>query len=511
MKKNIDEDIPEGSMDSSGQSPPHDNSDTKSAFRKPSNDAGNRKYRRRSPESGSSSAGGSPKRDRSFSPAPLREDAANVSDRRRKDDGRAMDRDSGRSQYGQSGDSYRHSDRHSSGSSHGYLRHEKYAADDDRGYYRSSRSGRNSRSGNYSDYARQETEHRSDHSRNADKYSRDKADYAGHRSRDKDTESRRHSNSSVEETKYVGRDIKNRDVRDEKREYHRSLKDYKGDRISHEESRGHRNDSTLERDGGGHRHRMESKELDDEKHAKEDKKRNDELESYKDRYDKETREHYRGEDSSVSESQESAAKRPKLFDSGDNSDHTKYGGKQSEEVVKTIPEPPPLSNPDAASDINAAKVAAMKAAELVNKNLVGVGYMSADQKKKLLWGNRKNNAQEESGHHWDTALSFDHERQEKFNKLMILRLPWYLWPIVGCEGRRKNGAQIRESRRERSYTGGEAEGTPVGFGEAVHCWSSKKRWSNCWTGSLKMFRLGSYCTLIVFVLYLFGTSDPTRV
>lgn len=31
----------------------------------------------------------------------------------------------------------------------------------------------------------------------------------------------------------------------------------------------------------------------------------------------------------------------------------------------------------------------------VNKNLVGVGYMSTDQKKKLLWGNKKSSPVEE--------------------------------------------------------------------------------------------------------------------
>ncbi|THG02814.1 hypothetical protein TEA_017044 [Camellia sinensis var. sinensis] len=33
-------------------------------------------------------------------------------------------------------------------------------------------------------------------------------------------------------------------------------------------------------------------------------------------------------------------------------------------------------------------------------------------------GNKKNTAAEESGHHWDSALFSDRERQEKFNKLM---------------------------------------------------------------------------------------------
>ncbi|THF94964.1 hypothetical protein TEA_024784 [Camellia sinensis var. sinensis] len=56
--------------------------------------------------------------------------------------------------------------------------------------------------------------------------------------------------------------------------------------------------------------------------------------------------------------------------------------------------------------------------EKVNRNLIGTGYMSTDQKKKLLWGNKKSTTAEEFGHHWDTALFSDRERQEKFNKLM---------------------------------------------------------------------------------------------
>ncbi|KAI7993088.1 hypothetical protein LOK49_LG12G02478 [Camellia lanceoleosa] len=52
------------------------------------------------------------------------------------------------------------------------------------------------------------------------------------------------------------------------------------------------------------------------------------------------------------------------------------------------------------------------------RNLIGTGYMSTDQKKKLLWGNKKSTTTEEFGHHWDMALFSDRERQEKFNKLM---------------------------------------------------------------------------------------------
>ncbi|KAI3750326.1 hypothetical protein L2E82_20960 [Cichorium intybus] len=74
------------------------------------------------------------------------------------------------------------------------------------------------------------------------------------------------------------------------------------------------------------------------------------------------------------------------------------------------------------SDIDAAKIAAMKAAELVNRNLIGTGVMSTDQKKKLLWGSKKSTATEESGHRWDTSMFSDRERQEKFNKLMGVKV-----------------------------------------------------------------------------------------
>ncbi|KAK1437103.1 hypothetical protein QVD17_02888 [Tagetes erecta] len=74
------------------------------------------------------------------------------------------------------------------------------------------------------------------------------------------------------------------------------------------------------------------------------------------------------------------------------------------------------------SDIDAAKVAAMKAAELVNRNLIGTGVMSTDQKKKLLWGSKKSTPTEETAHRWDTSMFSDRERQEKFNKLMGVKV-----------------------------------------------------------------------------------------
>jgi hypothetical protein len=89
-------------------------------------------------------------------------------------------------------------------------------------------------------------------------------------------------------------------------------------------------------------------------------------------------------------------------------------GNTNEEKQTSILKPSP-------GDVDAAKVAAMQAAELVNKNLVGTGYLTTDQKKKLLWGKKKSTASEESAHRWDnaSALIGDPERQEKFNKLMV--------------------------------------------------------------------------------------------
>lgn len=170
------------------------------------------------------------------SSSPLRQDTTKVfDDRRRKDDGRDLDRH----QRGRSGDSYRHSDRQSSKSSHNYPR-DKYADEDERSKI-SSRSGRGSRGGTHSDHTRRESEHdRSrDHSRNFSKYSRDKSDGAsGHRSRDKDRET-----SSLDYKKY--KNVEDGDDRDEKRDYRRILGSRKGDRSPiYEEARGCRNDST---------------------------------------------------------------------------------------------------------------------------------------------------------------------------------------------------------------------------------------------------------------------------
>ncbi|XP_057815536.1 uncharacterized protein LOC131029158 isoform X2 [Cryptomeria japonica] len=161
--------------------------------------------------------------------------------------------------------------------------------------------------------------------------------------------------------------------------------------------------------------------------------------------------------------------------------------KKSDKSTNKLPEAQGLSESassiaaeaEVAHDLNAAKLAAMKAAELVNKNLGVSGSMSADQKKKLLWGSKKAAAPVESGSNcWEMAHFADPDRQEKFNKLMSLSAPCYIWPIVGCQGRIEDR---KEGRRKRwAVCCREAKGIAAGLREAVYSRTEATRWSDCW-------------------------------
>ncbi|KAE8724184.1 ABC transporter B family member 1-like [Hibiscus syriacus] len=448
-------------MDPNLKTSPPDSSDAKAAFRKPSNDTSSRQYRRRTPVSGLSSAeGSSPQRDRSVSPMLYRDDLEKSADTRPGRDGRELDRDSTRNQYSRNGDSYRYSDRPSSRSSHCYPRHDDYVRHDKRGdedskYDRfSSRADRESRISGHSDHPRHVSDRSrsKDYSQNADKYTRDRYDGAGHRSKGKEKESpflectkykdkdssfdrvgfvRKHGNFISEE---IDRDRRcERGGRDEKVDYHRSSRDKKGNYTSFEESRGHRNDSSSgrERDTDkrhpkeGYRSGLE--DLDGLKPFKKERMNYDEGEVNvvkKDRFGRVGKEQF--EDKSIfdSKNQEPLAKRSKFFSLGKGSDYDKDEGlslEQTEETVERVTIGPVHSSVvDTTNDVNAAKFTAMKAAELVNRKLIGAGQsnMTTEQKKKLLWGGKKSSPAEESGHRWDTALFGDRERQEKFNKLM---------------------------------------------------------------------------------------------
>lgn len=293
----------------------------------------------------------SPKRERNSSPVFPRGDTAKASEhqQRRKDDEKELDRDSGRSRFGKSGDSYRHSDRHSSRNSHVYSRHDDYSrrekrADDEGRHYQSSHS----RDAAHSDHAREESERgRSrDYVRNSDKYSRDRYDSSGHRSKDKEKEllsserlkfkdkdlspdrigySRKHTNSTSEE-KDRDRHRRDRDGRDEKRDYHRSSGDHKSDRtLTYDETRGYRNDSSGRDEG--HRLRESYKNDPKELSGQKERKKHDNLETNRDRdrYGRAPGE--QNEDKFVlgSENQESPAKKPKLFSSDRDTDYSKDG------------------------------------------------------------------------------------------------------------------------------------------------------------------------------------------
>ncbi|XP_038694620.1 arginine/serine-rich coiled-coil protein 2 isoform X2 [Tripterygium wilfordii] len=487
-------------MDSDLQLPSPANTDSKTAFRKPLSDAANRKYRRHSPVGGSSSDG-SPKHGHNGSPSSLRKDPVKVLENqpRIKDDVRELDKDSSRSHYGRAAYSHRHSDRYSSRNSHGYskhddnIRHDRRADDGEKDNYRlTSHTGRESRGSNRSDYTRQDSEYvRSRDS--GDRYNRDRYDSSGYRYKEKDpsaeraSSGRRHGGSNSEKERH------RRDGRDEKRDYYKRSGDYKSDRtFPYEESREH----GIERD----RFKEDRKETGSQNLVKEARKTHDdddqEANRGKNGYDRASGEKGENRFTFATENQESSAKKQKLFSPDKATDYDKNAiaaamesssSKQAHEIDGETQGQAQANVAEAAADLDAAKFAAMKAAELVNRNLVGSGVLSTDQKKKLLWGSKKNTNAEESAHRWDAPLFGDRERQEKFNKLMSLRLPWYLWPIVGCEVR----LQAREPRGWWPPPSRKAKGTAAGFGEAIYCWTSKKRWPHCW------FRPLSFCRSVL--------------
>ncbi|XP_047943623.1 serine/threonine-protein kinase fray2 [Salvia hispanica] len=399
-------------------------------FRKPSNDAANRKYRRRSPVGGSSSSDGSPRNRHSLSPAPSRKETARVDDKRKRDD----------DQSGRSDEPYKSSDRHSSRShfrQDDRSRRDRHVDNYDRGHAKSSYRSRDSRINNNLDYSRSDKNHKSrDYANEADTCSHGKSDGLRSRNRDKDSYDRTGSgrrHAAAEERDWDRDRDRNREGRADhygKTDNKKSFVDLKSDRSpAYEESRGLRNDSFAQRDSSVCHVKEASwrdgKELDSASHANDEKRRDDGRGTYKEQANRESKEH---------------------------SDDTSIKG-TSEPFVTD-------------SDIDAARIAAMKAAELVNKNLVGTGYMSTDQKKKLLWGNKKSSATEEStAHRWDTPIFGDRERQEKFNKLMGVKAD----AKVENQGDNPDMEKKREQLQmelEKQYTAGlrRRDGRTVGLG-----------------------------------------------
>ncbi|KAB2631114.1 arginine/serine-rich coiled-coil protein 2 [Pyrus ussuriensis x Pyrus communis] len=371
-----------------------------------------------------------PVHEHSSSPRISREYPVKISEyrTRRREDEREFERNLNRCCYGKSSDSYRNYDRQSFRTSHGYhrhddyIKHDKHGDEEERHYQKlSSRLSRETRGSAHSDYTRIKIEN---------------LHFLSTRNNDKDSSSekvgygRRHGYFE-EMDKERGRQTLDRDAPDEKKDYHRSSGDYRSDAFSP----------------------MTSPRGNEKYDDKDTKVRN-----------RNTREPSEQSAYGIlrSQNEESSAKRPKLFSSEKNIDGwkdvskftTTAGGKESsnskpsqEGFGKTM-----AYDAKAANDRNAVKFAAMKAAEVVNKNPVGVGpagCMTADQKKKLLWGNKTNTTAEEAGHHWDTTFFSDRERQEKFNKLMGVK------GEVKVENKPKNEDQKQKEVQlnlEKQYT-----------------------------------------------------------
>ncbi|KAF5185603.1 pre-mRNA-splicing factor [Thalictrum thalictroides] len=508
-------------MDSTHGSQSPDNADKNLSFPKSSNDKPNRKYRRHSTisRSVSPSSDGSPRHVRSPSPAFSREDHTKISDvpLRQRNGGKELDMESGRSRFDKGGDSFRHSDRRAYRSSsdhhrHGdYNRYHKRADEGERSYHRSSGSGRESRSGGtYSDRTRHGSEHDrlGDYRRSTDKYAQEKSG-DGHRRNDedrddrkkhkdkestidKDTSGRRHVNLCMDDSVSDERERHNRDggSRDDKRNYGKSLGDRKNDTtVSAEEAMGRGRHSNAGPESGGSRmketRKTNIKDLGQQKgDTMEKRKHSDrEYDRYRDGFSKESSGKDNGKDN------ESSPKKSKVF----NAESDRNNGKDDqipskptilleerppsrpklpqETIDKVISESAQSSNKaEGSHDFDAAKVAAMKAAELVNRNLIPGGYMSTDQKKKLLWGSKKTTVAEESSHHWDVPLFSDQERQEKFKKLMGVKGD--LKPGHKPDNKESSGLLQAEKQEqlqldlEKQYTAGlrRRDGRTVGLG-----------------------------------------------
>ncbi|XP_027935698.1 arginine/serine-rich coiled-coil protein 2 isoform X3 [Vigna unguiculata] len=376
-----------------------------------------------------------PRHGHSSSPNPVRENSSRVSHHysRKYDDDREQDQQYGRNHYGRSSDSLRNPDRQSSKSSHGHSRRDKYANEDRYRERLISRSGHESRD----DRLREESDIRSkNYHRSVDKYSHDKYDRPDHRSKEKrretyldhkkykeiDSYEKSASSKKHDEVERDGLSL-DWDGRNERRESRRSSGDY--NRNDHSEARNQREDSSPHRDNG--KFSLKEKESNDQNIPWKDKRKHD-TEVGKGK-DWKTRKE--GEQCAI-EDKETSGKKLKLFDTDRDENNRKDGTEAHESKTsssklshesKADSLAAKSSGFDGDNDLDAAKIAAMRAAELVNRNLVGAGCLTTDQKKKLLWGSKKSTPTEESGHRWDTAMFSDRDRQEKFNKLMVVLLP----------------------------------------------------------------------------------------
>ncbi|CAL9109121.1 unnamed protein product [Musa acuminata var. zebrina] len=155
-----------------------------------------------------------------------------------------------------------------------------------------------------------------------------------------------------------------RESQDYEKDYHRNPESHKNDKVaSHEELRGYDKDST------------DGKDTSAPQLKKADSNNKMDLYGWEDLVPR--RKYNEWEGNAVDEVPSSSSKQTK----------------ETHEKVNSETMNSSINDAESTNDVNSAKVAALKAAELVKKNLVGfggVGYLSTDQKKKPLWRNKKN-------------------------------------------------------------------------------------------------------------------------
>ncbi|WOL20176.1 hypothetical protein Cni_G28979 [Canna indica] len=486
-----------------------DKSDLKPSFRKLTSDSANRKYRRHSPgsRSDSSLSGGSPRRERSHSPLHPREDHIRTSsDQRRRDIGRESERDSSHNKSSRGYDSQKYSDRYPYGNSHDYRRHEdhsrhhRHADEDNRNYQRSVKSGRESRNDSRSDYTKNEktSDRYRDNWRTVDNHFKDKFEISEHKSKNKDRESTKDYDRADTGSKQVGfskdyDDISEQDQRRE-RELRYNKRDYRRSPRSHrnyqdEEYRGVGRDSIYERDTGVTQRRENEKSSKKDVHVQEDpvlkrKHTEREGEKHREKYAREQEEfqnerkslfsnQVKDERNGVDKASDSVG-REYSSSTEPKASHLEHSSRQVKDTHEKVNSETIISatiNAGDTSNVNTAKVAALKAAELVNRNLVGfggVGCLSTDQKKKLLWGNKKNSPTEESSSRWDLHMFPDRERQEKFNRLMGVKgnVVSEVIPVNKDGNFQAKKQEELDTDLEKQYTAGlrRRDGRTVGLG-----------------------------------------------
>lgn len=270
----------------------------------------------------------------------MRENSARVSHHSRKYDDREHDQQYGRNHYGRSSDSLRHSDRQSFKSSYGHSRHDKYANEDRYREKLLSRSGHETRD----DHMRDESDSRSkNYQRSVEKYSHDKYDRSDHRSKekrretylehqkykdmdssyDKSASSKRHALYDEVEREGHSRDW---DGRNERRDSRRSSGDYRSDQaVCYSESRNQRDESGPQRDCGKSSlkegYKSEQKESNDQNLPWEEKRKHDDTETGKGK-DWKTRQ---ASEQCGIEDKESSGKKLKLFDPDKDDNYRKDG------------------------------------------------------------------------------------------------------------------------------------------------------------------------------------------